>query len=170
MQSSSQFVCLAISLLNITLLVGCAAPPVDAQLIVTSLSRFYTAVGSATTVVYKDYPPPQQRLLAIRAARLDAYRNLAEALYGLRIRGGTDMTNAKVEIDRSRSYVDALVRGARVKSITPKPDGIYEVEVELLPDRPLDCLYASSGGCMAIGPAEALPKPVLYPETSTYAE
>jgi len=112
-----------------------------------------------------------RRLLAIRAARLDAYRNLVEALCGMRIRGRTHMTHAEVESDSSRSYVDVLMRGARLKSLTPKPDGVYQVAVELLPTPLLlDYLHVPPGACVTAWPAAELPQSALYPEVFTSTE
>lgn len=73
----------------------------------------------------------QQKLMAMRAARIDAYRNLAEQVYGVRISGGTAVASFASQNDTVRTYVDAFMRGARVVNSTNSTDGNYEVTVEL---------------------------------------
>lgn len=89
------------------------------------------AIGYGVESDYMNYPAPRKRLLAIRAAKVDAYRNLAETLYGTRITGMTTVRDAAIESDRFRAYIDAVVRGAQLLALTPKGDGIYEAELEL---------------------------------------
>jgi hypothetical protein len=155
---------------------GCAWPP-GLPMVPTRVGgpSIYSAVGYATTESYQDQPPAQRRLLAIRAARLDAYRNLAEQLAGLRVRGGTHMSNSKVESDSYQSYVDALVRGAALKSITPRPGGVYQVEVVLrMGQAQTDCLRTPTGEC--VGAAEVTPEPAAaggggdYPQVDSSVE
>ena len=67
----------------------------------------------------------QQRLLAMRASKLDAYRTLAERVYGTAIVGNTTVENLVVQNDRFRSYVDTYIYGARVVSQDPMADGSY---------------------------------------------
>ena len=76
----------------------------------------------------------QQRLLAMRASKLDAYRTLAERVYGTAIVGTTTVENMVVQNDRFRSYVDTYVYGARVVSQDPLADGSWETTVEMVLD------------------------------------
>lgn len=77
------------------------------------------------------FPEPQRRLMAMRAATVDAYRNLAERVNGLRVWGGTTIGDMVVENDRFRVYLDAYVRGAEIISTNPLEDGTFETVVEL---------------------------------------
>jgi len=52
--------------------------------------------------------------LAGRAAQVDAYRNLAEQVYGFRVWGNTTVSAFVTQNDAVRTYVDAFIRGARV--------------------------------------------------------
>ena len=157
-------------LLGGTLLGGCAPVPVmEPSPNVVPSPPSYTAIGYGAMDSYKDHTPSEQRLLAIRAARMDAYRNLAEELAGLRIRGSTHMRATKVDEDSYRSYVDALVRGAKLKTITPRPDGIYEVELELVPlPAVVACLRTPSGDCLGRGNYAGYAPPYPYNPYGTY--
>ena len=87
----------------------------------------YGAMGGAQS----QYTVGQQKLMAIRAAKVDAYRNLAEQVYGFRVWGNTAVSAFVTQNDNVRTYVDSLVRGARVVNITPVADNNYEATVEL---------------------------------------
>ena len=89
------------------------------------------AVGYGASSSFDGYTPGQKRLLAIRAARLDAYRALAEQVYGVRITGGTTVSAMITQSDSFRSFVDAQLRGARTVTVTPMAEGNYEVVVEM---------------------------------------
>ncbi len=74
----------------------------------------------------------QRRLMAMRASRLDAYRALAERVYGTRIQGSTTVHNLATRDDMIRSYVDNLIRGAKVVSTRQQDDGTYITTMELV--------------------------------------
>ncbi len=102
-----------------------ASPPPSAEAIRLE------AVGYGASSSFDGYTPGQKRLLAIRAARLDAYRALAEQLYGVRITGSTTVSAMVTQNDSFRSFVDAQIRGARTVTVTPMAEGNYEVIVEI---------------------------------------
>ncbi len=81
------------------------------------------------------YPDPQRRLMAMRAAKIDAYRSLAERVSGLQIWGGTTIGDMVVEKDRFRVYLDTHLTGARVIAESGQEDGTYETVVELKVDQ-----------------------------------
>ncbi|MDP4547285.1 LPP20 family lipoprotein [Marinobacter sp. MDS2] len=74
---------------------------------------------------------PQQRLMALRASRLDAYRNLAERVYGSVIYGHSTVSDFALKSDSFRAYVDSYVRGARTLSVNEHPGGVVETVMEL---------------------------------------
>ena len=103
------------------------------------------------------YPDPQRRLMAMRAAKIDAYRSLAERVTGVQIWGGTTIGDMVVEKDRFRVYLDTHLTGARVIAENPQEDGTYETVVELkvgqsflkntLPQKvSMDCSPNNNGG------------------------
>ncbi len=131
------------------LITGCSKPLVIDDAIGPTKENL-VAVGYGAMNQYLDYPEPQQHLLAIRAAKLDAYRSLAEELYGTEIRSNTTVRDMAVQNDSYRSYVHAVVRGARLRNVTLKSEGIYEAEVELRWHTALiGCLQAPSADCYA---------------------
>lgn len=90
-----------------------------------------TATGYGATGNFDGYSTGQRRLMAMRASKLDAYRALAEQVYGVRIKGNTTVGALVAQNDGYRVYVDAYLRGARVVSVTPMAEGNYETEVEI---------------------------------------
>ncbi|MEL6915412.1 MAG: LPP20 family lipoprotein [Pseudomonadota bacterium] len=76
----------------------------------------------------------QRRLNAIRAARLEALRDLTEQVHGIAITADTTVGKAVVTTDRLRGVVSGEIRGARTVRITPKGSDGYEVVLSLDPD------------------------------------
>lgn len=95
-----------------------------------------TAVGYGASSSYDGYTLGQKRLMAMRASKLDAYRALAEEMYGVRVNGNSTVSAMMSQVDSFRVYVDTYLRGAQVVSVTPMADGNYETTMELsLDDR-----------------------------------
>ncbi len=88
----------------------------------------------ATEVASKSKSDAQRRLLAIRAARMDAYRAMAERVYGMSVQGSTTVRDMVVQNDRFRSYVETYMHGARVVSTDVMPDGTVETVLEMVID------------------------------------
>ena len=79
----------------------------------------------------KYYGKPQARPMALRAAQLDAYRNLLEVTEGVRINSVTVVQDAMVASDTIRSQVDGMVKGAQVVKKEYLSDGTVEVTVAM---------------------------------------
>jgi len=75
--------------------------------------------------------PAEKALMAKRAAKLDALRNLAEEVYGVKITSDSYVRDFVLQSDDTRSRVNTFIQGARVVSEQKMPDGSYQVEVEL---------------------------------------
>ncbi len=73
----------------------------------------------------------EKRLMAIRAARVDALRDLTEQVHGVRISASTTVRDAVVADDSLNAVVQGTLRGARTLRVTPKGGDSYEVEMEL---------------------------------------
>ena len=74
---------------------------------------------------------PEKSLMAKRAAKIDALRNLAEQVYGVRIKSDSYVRDFVTQSDEMRARVNTFIQGARVVSETRMPDGSYEAEVEI---------------------------------------
>lgn len=94
-----------------------------------------TGIGYGAESTFAAYTPGQRRLMAIRSAKLDAYRALAEQLYGIKIDSNTSVATLTAKNDSFRARVNAVVRGARVVSVTPMADRNYETVLEVYVDK-----------------------------------
>ncbi len=77
----------------------------------------------------------QKRLLAIRASRLDAYRSMAERVYGTRLSGSSTVKDVVIRSDSFRTYVDTFIHGSRVVSTDVLQDGSVETVLEMVIDQ-----------------------------------
>ena len=75
--------------------------------------------------------PAQQRLMAIRASKLDAYRSLTEQVYGQQLDATTTVADMMVQSDTFRARVEGVIYGAVLVSITPAGDDTYETTLSL---------------------------------------
>lgn len=90
-----------------------------------------TATGYAVISAQPHKLAAQQRLMAIRAAKLDAYRALTEQVYGQYVDANTTVADMVVMNDSMRTKVEGVVYGARLVSITPVGEDTYEVTLSL---------------------------------------
>ncbi len=78
---------------------------------------------------------PRDRLLAKRAAELDAKRKLAETIKGLQISGNTYVKDFVAQSDEVRSHLDQFIKGVRITAYVFYPDGRVEAEAEVTIER-----------------------------------
>ncbi|MCW4628601.1 MULTISPECIES: LPP20 family lipoprotein [Marinomonas] len=90
-----------------------------------------TATGYAATMTSKRLTQSQARIMTMRSSMLDAYRNLSERVYGLKIDGSSSLSNMVMQNDELRTYVDAYLVGAKVVSQREHEDGTFETVVEM---------------------------------------
>lgn len=90
-----------------------------------------TATGYAVVSVQNHRNPAQQRLMAIRASKLDAYRALTEQVYGQQLDANSTVADMVVTNDTFRAKVQGLIYGATLVSITPVSDETYETTLAL---------------------------------------
>ncbi len=136
---------LAISLL-VTACTTAKAPP-----LVFMPLKTLNATGYGTVEKSDRFTRSQIKLMAMRAAKMDAYRSLAEQLNGIQLRGQTAVDNMEVTQDTYQIFLNAYVRGARVKRTTAIGSDIYAgddtfetvVELDLTP-RFYECINGSS--------------------------
>jgi hypothetical protein len=89
------------------------------------------ATGYAVISIQNHRNPAQQRLLAIRASKLDAYRALTEQVYGQQLDASTTVADMTVMSDTFRARVEGVIYGAVLVSITPVGDDTYETTMSL---------------------------------------
>ncbi|WP_245555314.1 LPP20 family lipoprotein [Hahella ganghwensis] len=74
----------------------------------------------------------RMRLLAMRASKLDAYRALAERIYGTVIYGSSSVQALVLQHDEYKTMVDSVIRGARVISVSEMKGGGFETVLEVV--------------------------------------
>jgi len=79
----------------------------------------------------KYYGKPQARPLALRAAQVDAYRNLLEVTKGVQIDSQTTVKDFVTESDIINASVSGLVKNAKVTNREYMSDGTVEVTVRM---------------------------------------
>jgi len=79
----------------------------------------------------KLYGKPSARPMALRAAKLDAYRNILEVLKGVRIDSTTIVRDYAVESDIIMSKVEGMVQGAEVVKKEYLSDGTVEITMQM---------------------------------------
>lgn len=92
----------------------------------TSLSH----MSAEAKAFWMKYCKPQGRLMAIRAARVDGLRRLAERIAGVRIDSQTTVRDFVAESDDINVDMRAFIQGARETGIYYHPDELI-VEVEM---------------------------------------
>jgi hypothetical protein len=89
------------------------------------------ATGYAVISTQNHRNAAQQRLMAIRASKLDAYRALTEQVYGQQLDATTTIAEMMVTSDTFRTRVEGVIYGAVLESITPVGDDTYETTMSL---------------------------------------
>lgn len=128
-----------------------ACTTAKAPLTVFLPQKTISAIGYGTVEKSDRYSRSQIKLMAMRASKMDAYRSLAEQLNGIQLRGQTTVENMQVNHDSYQVYLNAYLRGARVKRTSAIGSDIYAgddtfetvVELDLTP-RFYECINGSS--------------------------
>nr|WP_193987637.1 LPP20 family lipoprotein [Lelliottia steviae] len=88
------------------------------------------AVGYAPISAQPSDNNSQRTLLAIKASKLEAYRELAEQVYGQKISAGTTVQNSIAHNDQLQSKVQGVIKGAQVIKTYAVGD-TYATELQL---------------------------------------
>lgn len=118
--------CLIASCSNTNQKYGAAATEV-----IVNEDKNILGTGYAVISIQQHSNPAQQRLLSIRASKLDAYRALMEQVYGQYLDANTTVAEMVVESDAFRARVHGVVYGAKLVSIKPIGDDTYETTLSL---------------------------------------
>lgn len=114
-------------LLSITLF-SCAKP--DVKIWHENNKYTFTSVGYAPIAAQTGDTFNLQMLNAIKASKLEAYKELAEQIYGVLLTAENNVKGARIKGDVIDSQVKGLVRGARVLRSYHEGD-VYITELEL---------------------------------------
>ena len=90
-----------------------------------------TAVGYAVVSTQPGKNIAQKRLMAIRAARMSAMRELAEQIHGIQVDSNTTVIDLMVQNDTFRAVVKGIIRGAKTVRINPTGVDTYETVLEI---------------------------------------
>lgn len=88
-------------------------------------------IGYAAISIQPGRTRIQKQLMAIRASRLMAMRELAEKIYGLDVNSYSSLSEGVMQADTLRGSVAGIVRSARTVSIGPIKNDIYETILEI---------------------------------------
>ncbi|KJY97274.1 MULTISPECIES: LPP20 family lipoprotein [Pseudoalteromonas] len=88
------------------------------------------AIGYAPIAPQPGESAQQKSLMAMKASKIEAYRELAEQVYGQQMQGQTTVANAIAGDDVLQARVQGVIRGARVKRSYVVGDS-YATELEL---------------------------------------
>jgi outer membrane protein FlgP len=109
-------------------------PAPDAVSMITPMmerQQTIRATGYAVISTQNHKNGAQQRLMAIRASKLDAYRALTEQVYGQQLDATTTVAEMMITSDTFRTRVQGIIYGAVLESITPIGDDTYETTMSL---------------------------------------
>ncbi|MCP5103452.1 MAG: hypothetical protein GY950_08745 [bacterium] len=85
----------------------------------------------------------RRKILAKRAAKVDAYRNLVEVIKGVRVTSNTSVEDMMLESDSIKTRTNGMLKGARVVAVTYSSDGGCEITMEVNIDRSGQFLLAA---------------------------
>lgn len=80
-----------------------------------------------TTIINK----AQQRLMALRASEVDAYRSMAERVRGVQISGNTKVEDFITRYDHLNAALESVIRQAKIVSQNVLEDGVCETILSL---------------------------------------
>ncbi|PSW19569.1 flagellar biosynthesis protein FlgP [Photobacterium sanctipauli] len=91
-----------------------------------------TAVGYASISEQRGRTLEEKRVRAMRASKIDAYRELTEQVYGMRISARAGMEDQQLGVESTDGAADGIIRGAEVIRSYPVGDSfVTEMQLDL---------------------------------------
>jgi len=90
-----------------------------------------SAVGYAPISDQNGASESSKMLMALKASKLDAYRELTEQVYGQKVDSGQSLASLVIQNTRLDSSVQGVIRGAKVVKSYPVGNDTYATELEL---------------------------------------
>ena len=90
-----------------------------------------SAVGYAPISDQRGASESSRMLMALKASKLDAYRELTEQVYGQKVDSGQSLASLIIQNTRLDSSVQGVIRGAKVVKSYPVGNDTYATELEL---------------------------------------
>ena len=120
--------------LSVMLLSGCTSlftQHVEWETIEPETYPVIRAVGYAPIGSQQGANESEQVLMAMKASKLEAYRELAEQVYGQRVDGEQSLHNLMMHNSQLQASVEGVIRGAKVVKTYPVGEDTYATEMEL---------------------------------------
>ena len=89
------------------------------------------AIGYAPISSQRGESDSMKLIMAMKASKLDAYRELTEQVYGQKIEGSQSVSHLVVESESLRASVEGVIRGAEVVKTYPVGEDTYVTELSL---------------------------------------
>lgn len=89
------------------------------------------AVGYAPISTQPGKSDDEKSIMAMRASKLDAYRELAELVYGQQLEGQQSLGNLVMQNSTLRASVQGVIRGAQIVKAYPVGTDTYATEMSL---------------------------------------
>lgn len=104
-----------------------------------------TGVGYSQISAQPGKTMNERRLMAMRAARMEAMRDLTEQIHGMQLTSDTTLRDSVIRSDNLRGVVEGEIRGAKTLRIIPKGSDSFQVILALEPDTVSYILRAARG-------------------------
>jgi len=128
---SSQYVACALLSIYLTGCSGLFNKHVEWETVAPETYPVISAVGYAPISDQKGASKSSRMLMALKASKLDAYRELTEQVYGQKVDSGQSLESLVIQNTRLDSSVQGMIRGAKVVKSYPVGDDTYATELEL---------------------------------------
>ena len=89
------------------------------------------AVGYAPISSQNGESDSMKLIMAMKASKLDAYRELTEQVYGQKIEGNQSLSHLIIDSETLRASVEGVIRGAEVVKAYPVGEDTYVTELAL---------------------------------------